>query len=320
MKILNIFFLLLIIFIILILNFWQTKNSFQKIYYYDVNNKLVIEKTEALSFLNFLYFNKLGQTLRPIFIQKFLSKLIGFYQDSFLSKYKIKYFIKKHNINMSEFIKTESEYKSFNDFFIRELKQDIRNIDKDITKVIAPADSKLFVIDNLSRNTEFFVKNIKFNLNNFLNDFELANRYKDGLMLIFRLSPQDYHRYHFPFDCVVSQEKIISGKLESVNSLVYKSGIQPLYTNERILIKLGSKNLGDVLFVPVGAMFVGKIVNKYFLNKEYKKGELIGYFEFGGSTIVLIFEKNKIKIKERFLINSQNGYETQVKMGDVITD
>ncbi|MBU4269627.1 phosphatidylserine decarboxylase [Candidatus Dependentiae bacterium] len=320
MKILNIFFLLLIIFIILILNFWQTKNSFQKIYYYDVNNKLVIEKTEALSFLNFLYFNKLGQTLRPIFIQKFLSKLIGFYQDSFFSKYKIKYFIKKHNINMSEFIKTESEYKSFNDFFVRELKQDIRNINKDITKVIAPADSKLFVIDNLSRDTEFFVKNIKFNLNNFLNDFELANRYQDGLMLIFRLSPQDYHRYHFPFDCVVSKEKTISGKLESVNSLVYKSGIQPLYTNERISIKLGSKNFGDVLFIPVGAMFVGKIVNKYFLNKEYKKGELIGYFEFGGSTIVLIFEKNKIKIKERFLINSQNGYETQVKMGDVITD
>jgi len=319
MKKIYLFLIIFIGFILFMFMLLHNKNNIQKVFYYDKENNLITEKTENLMFLNFLYFNKFGVYLKPIFIQKFMSKLMGFYQDSYLSKYQIKSFIKKHDINMFEFSKSENEYKNFNDFFIRELKPNIRTIDNDINTIIAPADSKLFVIPDISQDTEFFVKNIKFNLNIFLNNNELAKKYDNGLILIFRLSPSDYHRFHTPFDCIILEAKNINGNLESVNSLVYKSGLQPLYTNERKLITLNSELFGSVLFIPVGAMFVGKIVNTYKSNRAYKKGEEIGYFKFGGSTIVLVFEKNKIKVKDKFLTNSKNGYETQVKIGDVIT-
>lgn len=320
MKILKsrkiLYFLLFLSITIVVFNMFKSKNI--KVYYYNLDNNLVPEKIEAKSFLNFLYFNKLGEFIRPIFIQKIASKLMGIYQDSFLSKYKIKSFIKKYSINTNEFLKDISEFKDFNDFFIRELKPNSRLIDQAQNKIISPADSKLFVIPDISQDVEFFVKNKKFNLEKFLNDKTLAQKYQNGMVLIFRLAPPDYHRYHFPFDCVPEKITKINGILESVNSLVYKAGLQPLTENERVLIKLNTQNFGQVLFIPVGAMFVGKIVSTFTPDNFYKKGQELGYFKFGGSTIVLLFEKDKIKIQNKFLENSKKGFETQVKFGQII--
>ena len=137
-------------------------------------------------------------------------------------------------------------------------------------------------------------------------------------MLLFRLAPQDYHRFHFPFDCVPSKVKFIHGKLESVNPVVYQSGVQPLTENERHLITLNSQNFGHVQFVPVGAMVVGKIVETFTPNLFYNKGAEAGYFAFGGSSIVMIFKKYEIKVADKILHNSQNNIETAIKMGQPV--
>ncbi len=316
-------FLIIFIFVFLSLSFMFFRQEKYKKgnYYYNENNELVAEKIESLFGLNFLYNNSLGKVIRSISNKKIISKILGWYQDSWVSKFKINSFIKKYDIDASEFLLSVDQFKSFNDFFIRELKPGIRLIPDDNTTIVSPSDSKLLVIPNISLDVEFFVKNQKFSLNTFLQDKSaFVEKYKNGQMLIFRLSPADYHRYHFPFDCFAGDYISINGILESVNPIVYKSGIQPLYENERQLIELNSSFFGNVLFVSVGAMFVGKIVNTYVPNKNYKKGDEAGYFEFGGSTLVMLFEKDKIKIKQRFLTNSAQGYETEVKMGQTITE
>jgi phosphatidylserine decarboxylase len=311
------FLIFLIIFLFVLLLFRQEKYK-QGNCFYNQDDELICEKIESVEGLNFLYNNSLGVIFRKVIRLKFISELMGIYNNSSVSRFKIKSFIKKYNIDVSEFLNPENSFKSFNDFFIRKLKPGYRAFEQDLGKLCSPADSKLFVVPNISEEIDFFVKNKKFNLKTFLKDEKLAEKYKNGTMLIFRLSPPDYHRYHFPFKCVAKSTKIVNGIYESVNPIVYKSGVQPLYENERQLVVLDNENFGKTLLISVGAMFVGKIIHTYTPNQEYNAGDEIGYFEFGGSTLVLLFEKDKVTIQERYLNNSIQGYETEVVAGQVI--
>jgi phosphatidylserine decarboxylase len=288
--------------------------------FYTQDGNLICEKVEAEGLLTFLYTNRIGKILRSFVNKQWFAKLCGLYQDSFLSKNKIVPFIKKHNIDTDEFEKSVDEFSSFNDFFIRELKAEARLINDNPRVVVSPADSKLFVIENISQSVSFFIKHRKFNVYSFLKDSTLARYYEGGVMMIFRLAPYDYHRFHFPIDCVANKPIVINGIFESVNPIVYRSGHQPLIENERHIIMLQSQAYGDVAFVPVGAMCVGKIVETFISDKYYKKGDECGYFAFGGSTIVLLFKKGMIKPKEIFVKHSKEGYETQVRMGQAVTE
>lgn len=218
---------------------------------------------------------------------------------------------------MAEYIVPEGGYKTFNEFFYRKLKPNKRVIDPDPNSVISPVDGRILVIPEINTQAYFFVKTCKFDLEKFLQDKGLANEFACGTLFLFRLAPENYHRFHFPFDCVAGKPKIISGKLESVNSVVYKSGVQPLTENERHLIILNSEKFGKVLFVPVGAMLVGKVVETYDSEKFHKKGDEAGYFAFGGSSIVMIFKNGVVTPGDTFIQNSLQNQETEIKMGQV---
>ena len=150
----------------------------------------------------------------------------------------------------------------------------------------------------------------------FLGNDQAAKRFDGGALMVFRLAPYHYHRFHFPFDCVPGLARRISGGLDSVNPVVYKNGHMPLLENERILTFLQSERFGSVAMVSVGALAVGRITNLYDHGGKYKKGDEMGYFSFGGSTIVLLFEKDKICINEKILENSTQNIETSVLMGE----
>jgi len=295
------------------------KNS-DTVYYYTEDNKLVEEKIELRSALLFLYTSRLGKFLRPCFNKKYLCSLLGAYKNSWLSKHAIEPFIKKHAIDMNDFIVPEAGYTSFNDFFCRKLKPSARPLDTNPNVIVSPADCKLFIVDNISTNTVFFVKQKPFNLEKFLNSKKLAQEFEHGTLMIFRLAPYDYHRFHFPVDCIPSAPIPINGIYESVNPLVYKSGVQPLTENERHLTLLKTPYHDTIAMLSVGALFVGKIVETYTPEQAYKKGDETGYFAFGGSTIVLLFKKNTIKPLQKFLDHSHQGLETAVKMGQAITE
>ena len=265
--------------------------------------------------LNFLYKNFIGRRIRLPFTHTFFSKIGGSIADSSVSRHFIKSFIKRNKIDMSDYVVPDGGYPTFNEFFYRKLKPNKRLIDTDSDSIISPADSKLLVIPEINAQAYFFVKTCKFDIESFLQNKDLASEFVGGTVFLFRLAPKNYHRFHFPFDCVASQPQLIKGKLESVNPIVYKSGVQPLTENERHLIILDSEKFGKVLFVPVGAMLVGKVVETYDPEKFHKKGDEIGYFAFGGSSIVMIFKKGVVTSDETFSQNSLHDRETEVRMG-----
>lgn len=219
-------------------------------------------------------------------------------------------------------------FSSFNDFFIKKLKPEARPIaaPEDQKVVISPADAKLTVIPNVRARgdgaTFFNVKDEKFTLEKFLNDRDLARDYDGGTLMIFRLSPYNYHRFHFPIDAVINLSASISGGYESVDPITYKTGINPLMTNKRRWVLLESNHKTSMLMVIVGAFNVGSIQTTYTPGQFYHKGAELGYFQYGGSTIVLLFKRGAIDIEQEpiqtFIGHSAQGYETAIKMGEKV--
>lgn len=282
-------------------------------------NVLVKEKVESGRFLRFLYGNNLlGWFGRFIFIRGWFNKFCGFCTNSLLSRFRIKSFINKHSIDMKEFEVPICGYRTFNEFFTRRLKLGVRRIDSSSNVAISPCDGKVFVIENVGKGENFLLKGEAFNLEKLLGSVGLASSYEKGTLVIFRLAPYDYHHFHFPFDCLPSSARIVSGVYNSVNPVVYEAGLNPLLENERHSIILKSQRFFNVVMVLVGALCVGKIVETYEPGGDYKKGEEAGYFALGGSMVALLFKQEVFLIHEKILRHSYEGFETAIKMGEVI--
>ncbi|MBN2478719.1 MAG: phosphatidylserine decarboxylase [Parachlamydiales bacterium] len=279
--------------------------------------KIVDEKVYFQTVLEFLYKdNPISKFILKICSKyDFVSKIYGFLNKLKFSKYKIKPFIKHFNINEEEFFKKTSDFKSFQDFFIRKLKPSARKINFDENVLIFPCDGKFLAFENISQKS-FEIKNQKFDLKSFLQDDFLYQKYKNGSMLLARLAPQDYHRFHFPVDCIPSETKLINGYLYSVNPVAIKKNINILAENKRQLTTLKTENFKDILYVEIGATNVGSINQTFFPNKPYKKAEEKGYFSLGASSIVLLFEENRVKFDQDLIDMTKNGIETLSFMGD----
>ena len=168
--------------------------------------KVEIEKVPGEKFLKFLYYNPFGTlSLEAVVKKKFLSAWYGKKMDSPKSCELIEKFVQEHNINMGESKKRIKDFKSFNDFFIRELKPGARKIDYDEDILVSPADGKILVIENMHDSSKFFLKGEEFTLKEFFKDETLAEKYQGGIMAIIRLAPVDYHRFHFPADGKISK-------------------------------------------------------------------------------------------------------------------
>ena len=250
--------------------------------------------------LSFLYNTHLGRIiLKPLVKSKFVSHLSGKFMDSSLSKIMISSFVKKNNIDLS--IYEKDKFDSFNDFFTRKIKKNKRPITKSNNYLLSPCDSKLTYL-KIDKNTTFNIKNSTYTINSILKNESLAKKYKDGVALIFRLSPDDYHRYMFICDGVITSNYEIKGMFHSVNPVAYKN-YEVFKENTRECTCIKTDDMGLVTYVEVGALLVGKIKNIITTGK-IKKGEEKGYFEYGGSTIVLLFEKDKITLDEVIINNS----------------
>ncbi|NGX55917.1 MAG: Phosphatidylserine decarboxylase proenzyme [Candidatus Anoxychlamydiales bacterium] len=280
--------------------------------------KFLYEKILGEKFLFFLYKKNKTSKFFLNLISKFplFSYIYGFIHKLKISKYKIRPFIKKFEIDEKEFEKKVNKFKSFNDFFIRKLKPDAREINKNEDILTFPCDGKFLAFEKIDEINSFYIKGEKFNLLSFLKDEKLSNKYKDGSMLLCRLAPYDYHRFHFPTECIPQEAKLINGYLFSVNPSALMTNVHILCENKRMITTLKTKNFKDILFVEIGATNVGAIKQSYFLNKEYKKGEEKGYFELGGSSIALIFEKDTIILDEDLIKYTKQNIEIQSLMGN----
>ena len=280
-------------------------------------NQKTCEKVYGGKALAFLYKDSIFSKILLILISKlpFFSLFYGFLQKRKLSKKKIKPFIKHYHVNAEEFEKKVDDFTSFNDFFIRRLKKDARPICKEKNVAVMPSDARYMVFQDINLSDGFYVKGQTFDLMSLLQDEKLAYKYKDGSMVIARLCPADYHRFHFPIDCVAHNSQLINGYLYSVNPIAIKKNIKIFSENKRMITFLESEKFGDVLYIEVGATNVGNIKQSFIPQKEYKKGDEKGYFEIGGSTVILLFEKNKIEFDADLIVNSQNKIETKSYIG-----
>lgn len=264
--------------------------------------------------LSFLYNTYIGRLiLTPLVKSRFVSSVVGKYMDSFLSKIIIKPFIKANNVNMNDYIKCK--YRCFNDFFIRKIKEEKRKIDMNNNSFVSPCDSKLTYY-KINKDLTFKVKNSIYSLESLINDSKLSKKYKDGTLLVFRLSPDDYHRYIFIDDGTILNNYKINGFFHTVNPVSYDK-FRVFKENTRECTYIKTKNFKSIIQIEVGALLVGKINNK-IVNGDIKRGMEKGYFMYGGSTIILVLEKDTIKLDKEILRNSINSYETCVKCGEKI--
>lgn len=267
--------------------------------------------------MKWLYNTTLGKaSLHLLVKRKIFSMLGGWYMDSSLSQKQIVKFIQKYDIDMSAYHTTETKsFNSFNDFFYRKIKPDKRPIGN---ALVSPSDGKILAFKSINHLTSFFIKGSEFSINNFIPDKNIINKYKDGSMVIIRLAPTDYHRFHFPANGFITKSEKIKGKYFSVSPLALKKNLEIFCQNHREYSTLKTKEYGDILISEVGATMVGSIIQTYSKNSYIKKGEEKGLFAFGGSTVVLFFEKGKVNIDHDLLTNTQNGIETSIKMGENI--
>lgn len=241
----------------------------------------------------------------------FASRFYGFLMKRKASRKKIGPFIQEYGIDASEF--ASNEFHSFNDFFIRKLKPEKRPVVGGDGVLSMPADGRYMVYPNFDR---FFVKGQEFNLVEFLHNGAYGRRFEAGSMVIARLCPVDYHRFHFPCGGIAGKPELVNGYLYSVNPIALKKNVQILSENKRMITEIDSKEFGTVLYVEIGATSVGSIRQTFEVNSRVQKGEEKGYFEFGGSCIVLLFEKNRVQFDSDLIENTKRGYETLCRFGE----
>lgn len=263
--------------------------------------------------VKFLYDNRFGNIILKFITQRWISKLVGFYLDSKLSRRRIKKYIKNNNIDMNQFV--EKEYISFNDFFTRKIKPENRPFTLKDNEFPSPCDGKVSMYE-INENSEFTIKGYNYTVETLLKDKQLADKYNGGYCVVIRLSVEDYHRYFYVDDCEKTTNTFIKGRLHTVQP--HALGKRKVFSeNCREYTVMNTKNFGSVTQVEVGAMMVGRIVNKHEAG-NYKRGEEKGMFEFGGSTIVLLIEKDKVVFDEEFIINTNKDDETYVLCGERI--
>jgi len=229
----------------------------------------------------------------------------------------IPHFIEFFKLEVSEIRDPLDSFGTFNEFFYRKLKPEARPIfeSEDSKVAVSPADCRMHVFPTISEATHVWIKGHHFTLSSVLNDALLADQYKNGSLVISRLAPQDYHRFHTPVSGTVCTFIPIDGTYFTVNPVAITQSVDVYSENKRVISAIDSPEFGKVLFIAVGATLVGSIHFTVTEGQQVKKGDEMGYFAFGGSTVLLLFLPNSIVFDEDLVVNSAKPMETLVKMG-----
>ena len=264
--------------------------------------------------LKFLYNTKLGRILLRPLLLKPVSDLSGWLLDSRISKCLIKPFVNSVNINLDDYIL--EDINCFNDFFCRKIKPECRQVDMDENHLITPCDGLLKVY-KINDDLVLPVKQSKFTISDLLVDKALAKTFDGGYCLVYRLCVNHYHRYSYFETGIKTADKVIPGLYHTVQPIALEAG--PVFIqNSRHYTVIDTKNFGRCVQMEVGAMLVGRIVNKKPKAGAVSRGDEKGHFEYGGSTIIVLVSPNQAIINKELMDASAKGEETPVKMGQTI--
>ncbi len=291
----------------------------KKNYYFDRRTGELQEKPiYRESILRFFYTSKIGKPLGMLLAElPFISRFIGWWFRQSWTKKKIIPFIAQFGIDATEFEQPVESYPSFDAFFVRTLKKESRPLAQGI---IIPADGSYLFYQNVASCDDFLVKNKKFNIKKLIGIDSIARAYSQGSMVIASLSPSDYHRFHFLCDCIPGPARLINGPLYPIHPLTLIQNIVLLTENKKMITELRTDRYGTILFIEIGATAVGTIHQTYQPGIAYKKGDEKGYFSFGGSSLILLFEKGRINLAKDILTHSAQHIETLCLMGQPLAE
>lgn len=280
-------------------------------------NDLRTEQVYGDGFLRWTYETVPGRmALSAIVKRAIFSRWYGWRMDHQGSRKKIQPFIETFGLDPEEFQKRPDQFDHFNDFFARKLKPASRPVDPDPRCVVFPADGRHLCVPDLSQASGLFVKGEMFDLHTLLQDDELADRFHSGSLILSRLCPVDYHRFHFPASGTAGSTRLINGPLYSVNPIALVQNIQILATNKRCITRLETPHHGTVLLLEIGATCVGSIHQTFDADTVVSKGDEKGYFRFGGSSTMVIFEPGRVAFDQDLIENSKQQRELYAKVGD----
>ncbi len=299
----------------------STDAAAQPVRYFDrYENRVVEEAIYGERWLRWAYDNPLGRLTNSAILRRaWFSVLYGAWMNTRESAKRVPAFIRDYHIDMDHFeSQPRGEWKSFNQFFVRELKAGARPLREEANVLVLPADGRHSAYADGADLSGLVVKGRPFTLEELLGDMNLAERFRGGAMVISRLCPTDYHRFHFPFEGVPSEAERIDGPLDSVNPIAIAAGARSLCANKRELTLLNTDNAGMIALLEVGAACVGRIVQSFEAGKAVAKGQEKGMFLFGGSTTITIFEPGRVTLADDLLKNTSRGLETYARMGDIM--
>jgi phosphatidylserine decarboxylase len=268
-------------------------------------------------FMRWAYGNPFGRlTVHALVKRAAFSRWYGRRMDAPGSRSKVAPFILQYNVKAEEFADAADSYRTFNEFFYRKLKPAARPIDPDPNSAVFPADGRHLGFQDVSQLEGIFVKGAVFDLRKLLGDDALASRFHNGAMVLSRLCPVDYHRFHFPVGGVPSEPRLINGPLFSVSPIALRQNIHIFTENKRAVTRIESSEFGLVAMLEVGATNVGSFEYTFKPGARVEKGAEKGYFKFGGSSTITLFERGRIELAKDLVETSKAGMELYARIGD----
>lgn len=285
-------------------------------YYHRHRDQLETEQVYGERSLRWAYGNPLGKLALHAFVKRPLfSRWFGHRMNRPASAAKIAPFIRDYGLDPAEFADPPESFRNFNEFFYRRLDPAARPIDPDPASLVFPADGRHLGFPRAGDIDSVFVKGQSFDLPRLLGDPALAARYAAGPLVLSRLCPVDYHRYHFPASGIASQSRLINGPLFSVSPISLRLRLACLWENKRVITTLQSPSAGTVLIIEIGATCVGSIHQTFEPGSEVSKGDEKGYFAFGGSSVITLFEPGRVQLADDLLEWSSQNTELYARMG-----
>jgi phosphatidylserine decarboxylase len=286
-------------------------------YYNRYTGQHETEKIYGERWLRLMYDNPAGKLFLWLIVKRAIfSHYYGWQMNKRLSAARVLPFIVKYDLNANEFAKSPFDYRNFNEFFFRALKKEARPISQEPGVVIFPADARHLAFENVDEADGFYAKGAKFTLAELLGSADLAEKFRGGSMVISRLCPVDYHRFHFCVSGKPDDPELIRGHLFSVSPIALRRRVEYLVMNKRMKTLIETENAGTVVQMEVGATNVGSIKQTFITGRPVVQGEEKGLFKFGGSCVITLFQAGVIQLDEDLLRESRNYTETYARMGD----
>jgi phosphatidylserine decarboxylase len=286
-------------------------------YFHRAKKTIETEQVYGEKWLRWTYETAPGRfALSALVRRAIVSRYYGWRMSWRASANQILPFIVDYNLDVDEFAKKPLTFKTFNEFFYRALKPGARPIAEGDRVAVLPADGRHLAFQNVDATAGFYAKGQRFDLQAFLDDGELAAKFAGGSLLISRLCPVDYHRFHFPVGGLPGEPRLINGWLYSVSPVALRQNLAYLWENKRMITLVDSPVFGQVAVCEIGATMVGSIFQSFVLGRPVAKGEEKGLFKFGGSCVVTIFPPGRITFDADLVEQSAAGLEVYARMGE----